>query len=338
MFFPAQSQKLTPSNNLTTITSYPRLHVCLFDLGHATPRSYGGAGFAVAGLPAVVKAHPSSRAAVEWATPADTSIRKAVSIAIARLMAAREDAVARLQVLSIPPQHVGLGSKTATILGVLKAIDLACDLKLTKQDLQTLSGRGGTSGIGVNTFFTGGFIVDGGHDFRKSRALIPSRYRRRFEIPPVINRTCIPEEWRFTLVLAPGKSLSGSAEHEFFRRNTPIAPRQVFETIALAYHGIIPAVASGDLRLLRDALESVHKVGFKHRELMCQSSTVKAAIRALTQRQDCAVGLSSIGPLLYAVSHVDNHSFTKFADSLRDRLGVSMLGTFTGGNGGYSSQ
>jgi beta-ribofuranosylaminobenzene 5'-phosphate synthase len=323
---------------LKRVISYPRLHACLFDLGNATPRKHGGAGFSIAGLPAIVDARPSSRMDVVYSVEVDGSTRTAISAAIRRLARVRPSIAAQLRIVSVPPQHVGLGSKTAVILAVLKAIDLVCTLRLTKSDLQFLSGRGGTSGVGINVFFTGGFVVDGGHDSRVHRGFLPSRFRRPLKIPPSTCRIGIPAGWRFHLLLAPGKLMHGIEERRFFERNTPIPRGEVFQTIALAFHGLVPAVRTGDLRLLRDILDSIHEIGFKHRELSGQSAVVRSIVRSLYRRGDCAVGLSSMGPLVYAVSNADNGELSEFVESLSRSTGARMLGAFSGRNLGYRKQ
>lgn len=330
--YPAPSSLAIRETKVKKVISYPRLHCCLFDLGNATPRKDGGAGFTVSGLPAIIEARPSQQMGVSYSAAIDRSARNAISTAMLRLVRMKPKAAARLDILQIPPQHIGLGSKTTVILGVLKALDLACDLELTQQQLQVLSGRGGTSGIGVNTFFTGGFVVDGGHDSRRHKGLIPSRFRHNFEIPPVVYRCNIPENWCFTLLLAPGLKMQGASEYEFFQKNTPIHSGQVLRTIALAYHGLVPAVRTSDLRLLRETLDSLHKIGFKHRELIGQSAMVRTLFCVLRQRRDCAVGLSSMGPLVYAVAEVDNRPFGEFVESLCHRFNVKMLGRFSGRN------
>jgi beta-ribofuranosylaminobenzene 5'-phosphate synthase len=323
---------------LKRVISYPRLHACLFDLGNATPRKHGGAGFSIAGLPAIVDACPSSRMDLVYLVEVDRSTRTAISAAIRGLGRARPGLAAQVRIVSVPPQHVGLGSKTAIILAVLKAIDLECSLRLTKSEMQFLSGRGGTSGVGINVFFTGGFVVDGGHDSRVCHGFLPSRYRHPREIPPATYRAGVPESWRFHLLLAPGKLIQGIEERKFFEKNTPIPHREVFQTIALAYHGLVPAFARGDLKLLRDILDSVHKIGFKRRELGGQSSVVRSIVRSLRRRDDCAVGLSSMGPLVYAVSNADNRELREFVESLSRSTGARMLGTFAGRNLGYRKQ
>ena len=48
------------------------------------------------------------------------------------------------------------------MLAVLASIDAALDLRLAREELQLLSSRGGTSGIGIHTYFVGGFLIDAG--------------------------------------------------------------------------------------------------------------------------------------------------------------------------------
>jgi beta-ribofuranosylaminobenzene 5'-phosphate synthase len=324
-------------SSLRRVISYPRLHTCLFDLGNATPRRNGGAGFTLAGLPTVVEAQQSEQMDLSYSATIDRPARKALSNAIQRLSKIRPGVVVRLRVVEVSRQHIGLGSKTALVLGALKAIDLACDLGLAQHDLQVLSRRGGTSGIGINTFFAGGFVIDGGHTSRGYGGFLPSRFRHRFDIPPVIHSNSIPENWRFHLLLPAGNYVHGAQEYDFFKKNTPIPAQETFQTIALAYHGLAPAIATNDLRLLRETLTSLHRIGFKRRELKGQTTSVNIAVRKLRQRNDCAVGLSSMGPLVYAVAEADNRYFTRCVESLCRDGAVEMLGSFAGRNQGYES-
>ena len=73
------------------------------------------------------------------------------------------------------PMHCGFGSGTQLSLGVAQAVNLLYELGLDVQELAKVVGRGGTSGIGIAAFQTGGFIVDGGHRFPEQKAsFLPS--------------------------------------------------------------------------------------------------------------------------------------------------------------------
>ena len=61
------------------------------------------------------------------------------------------------------PPHSGLGSGTQIALSTGKLITEHIGQKSNGITLGKITGRGGTSGIGVFAFDHGGFIVDGGH-------------------------------------------------------------------------------------------------------------------------------------------------------------------------------
>src|SRR6187397_3143910 len=69
----------------------------------------------------------------------------------------------RVSLLTDIYEHVGLGTKTAVILGALQAAAIASGYKVSRAELQLLSGRGGASGVGIHAFFIGGLVIDAGH-------------------------------------------------------------------------------------------------------------------------------------------------------------------------------
>lgn len=86
----------------------------------------------------------------------------------------------------MPPQHCGLGSKTSLLLSVVKLAFIINDIPVTPEEIVYFSGRGGTSGIGINTFFSGGIITDSGHDEDSPRNFAPSSSRSQNEKKPKI--------------------------------------------------------------------------------------------------------------------------------------------------------
>jgi beta-ribofuranosylaminobenzene 5'-phosphate synthase len=53
-----------------------------------------------------------------------------------------------------------MGSKTALLLSMIEALSLLAGCDLSPSKLVELSGRGGTSGVGVSSYFSGGMIFD----------------------------------------------------------------------------------------------------------------------------------------------------------------------------------
>ena len=242
---------------------------------------------------------------------------------------------AEVTLRKIPPQHVGLGTKTAVLLGVIKAISMARDIRLSQRSLQRLSGRGGTSGIGINIFFQGGFLVDGGHESGATQMFAPSSANSPRNVPPVICQAKIPSRWRFYLILPKGKRIAGKAELEFFRENTPIPKEEVLAALATVYHGVAPAVLTNNLPLLKTSLSKLHKVGFKKRELERQSEEVKGVVRAFDDVPKCAVGLSSMGPLVYIIADQKNRTVVSTVGKTCEEYKANLLGVFRGRNRGF---
>src|SRR5438045_8305016 len=100
-----------------TVQTGARLHVTLLDLGTATSRIYGGAGFAVTG--------PLTRASVEAASDWSIKFPPTLDPRAQSDIAACVERVSVLTPLKAnitfrchAEQHVGLGSKTSVLMAV----------------------------------------------------------------------------------------------------------------------------------------------------------------------------------------------------------------------------
>jgi len=232
----------------------------------------------------------------------DARGRRDIGAALQRLRETRDLRGVTVVINRLPPQHVGLGSKTATVLAALRACALAGGWDAPEATLQHLSGRGGASGVGIHGFFCGGFVADGGHNVSPEVGFFPSSSGRAEGVPPLCARLEVPPDWRFHLFLPEGNCVAGANEEQFFRENAPIPADEAHAAICSMYHGVIPAIAAGSIATLAHALRAIHRSGFKSRELGAQLSRVQGTYRALAALDDVAVGMSSMGPLIYAVT------------------------------------
>src|SRR5690606_32872509 len=89
---------------------------------------------------------PPARQALEHAALQATSAWRLPPIA-ARLVQA-------------PQQHIGYGAKTSMLLSLLRGLAAHAGAAIGEQDIQRLSGRGGTSGVGLYAICRGGLIWD----------------------------------------------------------------------------------------------------------------------------------------------------------------------------------
>jgi beta-ribofuranosylaminobenzene 5'-phosphate synthase len=199
--------------------------------------------------------------------------------------------------------------------------------------LQSLVGRGGASGIGIHAFFSGGLIWDGGHAFNPDRTMLPSSLRRNETIPPLISRWDFPESWRVWLLLPDESQRIKVNEVELFRQNAPIPKSEAYETLAALYHGVVPAFRLLDIDLLAHSLRDLHKAGFKRRELDAHPEKTRNVLNALHDR-GIAAGMSSLGPLIYAIVEQSDQESIRFIQILAQHNGLSCAGPVMGRNRG----
>ena len=187
------------------VRSFPRIHVTLIDLGGATRRRFGGAGFALDAMPAVVKAFRGRECGVEGAPNLKGRDRNGLELYVRKLSRILEQTL-RVEIQSVMEQHIGLGSKTALLLAAGLACNAVGGARLQRETLVRMSGRGGASGVGVNVAFDGGFVVDGGHRVGTLNDNFgPSSAGGGSTLPPKLVRLEFPASWRVHLFLPRGR-------------------------------------------------------------------------------------------------------------------------------------
>jgi beta-ribofuranosylaminobenzene 5'-phosphate synthase len=312
------------------VKAYPRIHFTLVDLSGITHRRYGGSGFSLDVLPVEVESSFDKSNKLEIKNNIDERDENDVLTFLEKISKVL-DARFAVKVLSLPPQHVGFGSKTSLLLAIGTACNALLDNPLKPYELKQLSGRGGTSGIGINTFFKGGFIVDFGQHKSIEAKFLPSSAEKVSETPPMAIRLPFPKQWHIHLVLPNGPKYRGFDEVTFFQNNTPIPGKEVLKVLAAVYHGIVPAILESDLCLLKKALTDIHATGFKQREIQGQSSEVKCLLENLNKQKNVVAGMSSMGPLIYAITQSDYN----MALEIKSTPGAIYLGTCKARNAGF---
>jgi beta-ribofuranosylaminobenzene 5'-phosphate synthase len=266
----------------------------------------------------------------------DAKGRRDVQLSLERLMITSRVPNLKVVLERLPPQHIGLGTKTATVLAALRACVEFAPERFTRERLQVLSGRGGTSGIGVNGFFTGGFVADAGQRDDQSDTFMPSSYGVNIRVPPVVTRLPIPSSWRFILLLPTGARRSGAAELAVFRKYTPLPPSEVKQTLAALFYGVTTSVAEKNLGALKEALIQMHRTGFKACELREQNQATRRLLaRLYSISPNCAVGMSSMGPLIYAIVDRRDRREIESVLSIAASTNTKVIGIFSGRNRPY---
>ena len=211
------------------------------------------------------------------------------------------------------PSHVGLGSKTQLSLAIATAITkLKRITHLSTNQLTKLVERGGTSGIGWKGFETGGFILDGGHDFGKGKekeTFLPSSASISADPALTLFRHNIPENWRFILVIPRvRKGVYGDEEVRVFQNYAPIYRNEVNEVSHQIIMKIIPSLIKNDLSSFGEGLKRVQSIGFKKIEINLQHHVVKDLLFFFDEYGIKAYGMSSFGPSVFGIVESDSEA------------------------------
>lgn len=280
---------MTPST--VEVTTPSRLHFGMLAFGQPEGRQFGGLGamidqpglrlrlsgadqFAAAGPLATRIERAARRVADHWQLPALPRCR--------------------VEVLSAPPQHVGLGSGTQLALAVVAGLH-AWEGRpaLAPQQLAGLSGRAARSAIGTYGFASGGLLLDAG----KSNGEL---------IAPLEKRVPLPSNWRFVLWWPSDvRGLSGDDEQTAFGGLPPV-PQSVTERMRqIAAEELVPAAIVGDFVRFSEWLYN-----FGHAAGSCFAARqggpfagpeVTRVIQTLRGWGIRGVGQSSWGPLVFAL-------------------------------------
>lgn len=224
------------------------------------------------------------------------------------------------------PSHSGLGSGTQLSLAVARLVTELNGEDISTRMLAEIVGRGGTSGIGVESFRRGGFIVDCGHKLTDKKEFLPSSASTA-PPAPIIARYDFPRDWRIVMAIprVDGK-VFGDGEVDIFQEYCPIPLEEVRELTHLLFMKMMPAVLEEDLDNFGEAVNTVQNIGFKKVELELQNPFIRKLMDDLRSAGAAGVGMSSFGPTVYAVTDTGSKNICRVArNSMKDIDGETIL-------------
>lgn len=269
------------------VTAPARLHLGFLDLNGEIGRRYGSIGIAVD--------RPSTELTITTASENSATgpeSRRALKL----LRKFTEDGRSGTYAVTIAeaiPAHAGLGSGTQLALAVGAAVARIEGRALSPADLAAMGERGARSGIGLEAFVSGGFIIDGG----KGKTDRP---------PPVTLRADFPKDWRIMLILDPNFSgVSGDAEITAFAGLPPFPERQAAHICHLVLMKLVPGLKEEDIEAFGSAITEIQEiVGGHFASKQGGSPWTSQAVGDLASRMRDAgatgIGQSSWGPTGFA--------------------------------------
>jgi beta-ribofuranosylaminobenzene 5'-phosphate synthase len=294
------------TNQKQVIVKAPsRLAFTLINLGIGSDRINGGAGVALSYPRFRCSAEISSTLSIDSKRGDEVVYNKDVTEFLMRLLNHLDCPPVRISILEQIPSHLGFGSKTATLLGIGRAVASLYGKKISTPELAVLAQRAGTSGIGVNVFDQGGFIVDGGHPVEKSQwnrtdLFVPSRFSSRRTTPPVLFHSHFP--WPFLIVIPKGRVVEGENELAHFQRVCPIPQASVFEIAHIVCFRMVSSLVELDYQRFCWAVNDLQRTYWKASQIKTQSDELQYVINNASKNGFEAIGISSNGPALYGLT------------------------------------
>jgi beta-ribofuranosylaminobenzene 5'-phosphate synthase len=210
---------------------------------------------------------------------------------------------AHVEIERTAPRHAGFGSTTQLSLAIGRAVTLAYGVDTSLHELVKSVRR--TSTGGLYTFEYGGLIVSGGFKSRPEGGIF---IRDDPLIPPIILRSCFPDQWRFVIVrptIAP-MSPDGEAEEQAFEKLLSQSPpvdltRKAYFLLAAK---LLPALMEKDAEAFGSVLSKIQEtVGRIYQPV--QGSVFNPGsewLISMLKRSDETLGYgqTSWGPTVYA--------------------------------------
>ncbi|KAF0223081.1 MAG: hypothetical protein FD176_2247 [Rhodospirillaceae bacterium] len=194
--------------------------------------------------------------------------------------------------------HVGMGSATALRLGSIEGLAKLRGLQITRDALIRASGRGGTSGIGINSYFEGGMICDLGRAADGARhapssitlPAHPPLALPMVEMPPWPTLLCVPR------TIAPKSQVE---EIAFFSRTVPLPAPASFKACYIALFGLYAAVRERDYAAFCDGIDAMQDTDWKRAERTEYGDVLSGISTTLREHGADCIGMSSLGPMLF---------------------------------------
>jgi len=286
-------------NNLT-IFAYSRLHLTLLAMHQGKYRINGGIGFAIV----------DPRCDLTFSNAADFTINDQRAnpltdqelerlIDLLRSEKKRRGFSVSVEVVingNIRP-HSGFGSGTTISLACLEALHRLNGSMPSSVELVAASGRGGTSGVGIHSYFSGGCVFDLGRSAGND-AHAPS-HQATASRPLLLDQLPMPD-WEIGICIPlsiPHKSQA--EERDFFERTCPLPAESVYETLYHALFGLYAAIREANRTTFCHALRAVQTCAWKKAERLEYGAALIEIEQVLYANGAEAVGMSSLGPSLF---------------------------------------
>ena len=228
-----------------TIDSPARLHLGFMELNDTNPRVFGSIGLAITNFKFKQTIQFNKNFDVICS---DKSIKLRIEEIIKLFSKNYKIKKCRLTVSDFIPLHKGLGSGTQVSLCTGFLISRFNNLNLSIENISKFLGRGQRSGVGVETFKSGGFIIDTG---KQKNSISP---------PQKLIDIKWPKDWQIILITNTNFSgLHGKKESNEFTKLKNISSKFVKENCFNLLMKIIPGLLENDFYTFANGIQKIQE-------------------------------------------------------------------------------
>lgn len=287
--------------NKLKITAFPRLHISLVEMSRKGYRLNGGAGVSISNPKITMLFSISNHFEI-----IDNRNKNISNDEISRWYNVLNECMEgngfanriKCTINSNTLPHVGFGTGTIIYLASIEALYLLNNSTPTREEIIKFSKRGGTSGVGIRTYFDGGIVFDVGVP-NKGQDIKPSASINTVSYPSLDVYTDKLPEWSIGICMPKIKSKTEHEERLFFKNVADTiqndAPQILYELV----NGVIAALKEQDFKTYCNAIKKIQKTSWKSEERTQYGNALIEYESCLYDFGADCVGMSSFGPLLY---------------------------------------
>ena len=267
------------------ISTPSRIHLGFLELDNSSERIFGSIGLTISKFENIIEISKNKKFQI---ISDNQNAKKRIEEMVKILKENYKIHRCKIEILKTIPQHIGLGSGTQLTLAIGSLISELNNLNLNPKIISSMFGRGLRSGIGIQSFESGGFIVDCG------------KQKRSNSIPPVFFNSKWPKEWKIILVFDNSiVGVSGKNETQEFKKIATTHPKICKENCKALLMQILPGLMEKKFYVftkgLRIIQENMSKVFYSSKKKYT-SHKVEKIFKFLIKKKISGFGQTSWGP------------------------------------------